>query len=101
MSIVERTINRLSNTHILIKSTIPSGTTDCLHNTTGKNISFSPEYVGESAYFNPIHKSIKDARFFIVGGSPGEAEYLFDIFGPILGPHTQYFQCRPAEALSL
>lgn len=97
-SIVEHAINRLNNPHILIKSTIPPGTTDYLLNKTGKNISFSPEYIGESTYLNPIHESIKDTRFFIVGGNAGEAEYLFNIFESILGPHTQYFQCTPTEA---
>jgi UDP-glucose dehydrogenase len=97
-SIVESTVDRLSNTHILIKSTIPPGTTNYLRNKTGKNISFSPEYIGESTYFNPIHKNIKDTKFLIVGSSPDEAEYLFNVFEPILGPHTQYFQCTPTEA---
>ncbi len=98
ISIVEAAIERLNNSHILIKSTIPPGTTDHLRRVTGKNILFSPEYVGESAYFNPVHRTMKETDFLIVGGPQKECEYIFNILEPILGPYARYFDCTPTEA---
>ena len=98
ISILEDAIERLDNFHILIKSTIPPGTTEFLRVKTGKSISFSPEYIGESTYINPVYKTMRDTRFIIVGGVLQECEYIFNIFEPILGPYTQYFNCTPTEA---
>ncbi len=50
LSLIEETINWLSTPLILIKSTVPPGTVKNLVEKTGKNIAFSPEYVGESSY---------------------------------------------------
>jgi len=98
VSIVEAAIERLSNLHIMIKSTISPGTTDLLRQKTGKNITFSPEYIGESTYFNPVHQTMKETPFLIVGGPVAEAEYLFNIFEPIMGPYAHYFKCSAIEA---
>lgn len=96
--IVEAAISRLSNQHILIKSTIAPGTTDRLQKETGKKICFSPEYIGESTYHNPVYASMKDTPFMIVGGPKDERTYMFHIFEPIMGPYTQYFGCEAIDA---
>ena len=97
-SIVEAAIERLNNPHILLKSTISPGTTDRLRQKTGKNITFSPEYIGESTYFNPVHQTMKETPFLIIGGPTEEIEYLFNIFEPIMGPYAHYFKCSAVEA---
>lgn len=98
ISIVEEAIKKLNNPYILIKSTISPGTTDRLRRITGKKILFSPEYIGESTYFNPVHKSMKETPFLIVGGPQKEVEQMFTIFEPVMGPYAHYFQCSAIEA---
>ncbi|HSX02566.1 MAG TPA: hypothetical protein VLI05_04630 [Candidatus Saccharimonadia bacterium] len=97
-SIVERALKRLDNPRILIKSTVPPTTTERLRVQTGKKICFSPEYIGESTYFNPIHQSIAETPFVIVGGPDDEVGYYFDIFEPVMGPHATYYSCSASEA---
>jgi len=97
-SIVKAAVTRLANQHILIKSTMAPGTTEKLQHETGKAICFSPEYIGESSYHNPVYTSMKDTPFLIVGGPKAEREYMFSVFEPVMGPYTHYFGCEAIEA---
>jgi len=97
-SIVESAILRLNNPYILVKSTVAPGTIERLRKETGKKICFSPEYIGESTYYNPIHTSMKDTPFLIIGGPEEERTHLFSIFEPIMGPHAHYYGCEAIEA---
>lgn len=97
-TIVEEAISRLDTPHILIKSTIAPGTTDRLRRKTNKKICFSPKYIGESAYNNPIHKTMKHTPFLIIGGPKEERNYLFSCFEIILGPHVTYYGCEALDA---
>lgn len=54
VSRVRDAVEMLPVNRILLKSTVPPGTTDRLREETGKQICFSPEYVGESAYYQPF-----------------------------------------------
>jgi len=98
ISIVEAAISKLNNTHILLKSTVAPGTTAQLQKITGKDVCFSPEYIGESSYYNPVYTSMKETPFLIVGGPKAEREYMFTIFETILGPYAHYFGCEAIEA---
>jgi nucleotide sugar dehydrogenase len=98
ISIVEEAIARIATPYILIKSTIAPGTTDKLRASTGKKICFSPEYIGESTYQNPIHKTIRNTPFMIIGGPENERNYLFSCFELILGPHATYYGCNALDA---
>ena len=55
ISIVEDSLKQLSARAILIKSTIEIGTTDTLTHLYKRNIVFSPEYIGESKYYQPYY----------------------------------------------
>lgn len=79
-SIVEAAISRLDNPYILVKSTVAPGTIDRLRQETGKSICFSPEYIGESTYYNPVHTSMKNTPFLIIGGPEEERSHLLSIF---------------------
>ena len=94
-SIVEEVIGWLETPLILIKSTIPPGTSDRLSRQTGLDICFSPEYVGEGQYFIPEWKypNPTDPRshgFLIVGGPKPFASAIIDIFKEKLGPDCFY-----------
>lgn len=98
ISIVEQTVAKLSNKHILIKSTVKPGTTEYLSKKYKKNICFSPEYIGESTYNNSYYNEMIDTPFLIVGGDPTEAYYYFEIFEKLWGPECVYYQCSSLEA---
>jgi UDPglucose 6-dehydrogenase len=71
-----------------IKSTIPPGTTDRLIAQTGKQIAFSPEYTGETA-FHP-HKSRLSMDVVAVGGRKDIAELIVHVYTLVLGPEPVY-----------
>jgi len=99
-SAVEESIAWLEVPLILIKSTIPPGTTDRLAKETGKQIAFSPEYMGESSYVTPwwkdigyIHPSdLKKHDFQIFGGERSTTSAILEYFKVILGPVVTYAQ---------
>jgi UDPglucose 6-dehydrogenase len=96
---VGEAVNRLPISRVLIKSTVAPGTTDLLARSTGKQICFSPEYVGESSYYHPFWAAgVRDVPFVILGGPPSARRWLIDLLLPVLGPTKVYFQCSALEA---
>src|SRR3990167_1297251 len=96
-SIVEEVIGWLQTPLILIKSTIPPGTTKRLKEATGKRICHSPEYVGEGGYYVPFwlfpHPTEPQHHsFMIIGGDPKDREDILQIFYPVLGASKTYYQ---------
>ena len=91
-SIVEETIAWVEAPLILLRSTVPPGTTDRLQKLTGKRIVFSPEYAGESGYWTP-HPFTTDERempFYIFGGDAGDCEAIIDYYVVVTGPTKKY-----------
>ena len=98
-SLVESTVKSIPNDFIIIKSTVEPGTTDRLRRETEKRIVFSPEYVGESTYYNPyFNNSMADVPFVILGGEKRDTNEIIDILLPILGPTKNYFQTSAINA---
>jgi nucleotide sugar dehydrogenase len=97
-SIVENAVAQLDTPLIMIKSTVAPGTTDRLKNHTGKHIVFSPEYIGESKYYNPVYKTMLDANFHIVGGAGADVSGAFELLEKISGPYCTYYGCSAVEA---
>lgn len=96
---VEEALERLPVSTVLLKSTVPPGTTDLLASATGKQICFSPEYVGESSYPHPYWPAgVTDVPFVILGGQPPVRTWFIDMLQPVLGPAKTYFQCTAREA---
>lgn len=101
ISAVEEVVGWLDAPLIVIKSTVPPGTTDRLAAETGKAIHFSPEYMGEPKWFVPPWKYPDPRRpethdFVIVGG-PRASEVL-DFFVAVMSPDTRYTACTAIEA---
>lgn len=97
ISIVEEVVGWLETPLILIKSTLPPGTTKYLKTTTGKRICHSPEYVGEGGYYIPFWEfphptEPQHHSFMIIGGDPQDREDILQFFYPILGPTKTYYQ---------
>lgn len=72
-----------------IKSTIPPGTVDRLVAETGKQICFSPEYVGETRW-HPW-KGIDAHGFLIVGGEKNVSDLVVRAYQEYLGPLVRYY----------
>jgi UDPglucose 6-dehydrogenase len=96
---VHEAIGSLPCERLLLKSTVPPGTTAGLAASTGKSICYWPEYVGESTYVNPYFpSSIAQVPFVILGGEPADRRWFIDRLLPVLGPTKTYFQCTSTEA---
>lgn len=100
ISLVDEAVALVNSEYILIKSTIPPGTTAMLANKYGKRIVFSPEYIGESTYVTPWWKDIgymdphdiKKHDFFIFGGKESETSEVLQTFKKVMGPIPKYIQ---------
>ncbi len=102
-STVKKVIGWLKTPLILIKSTIPPGTTDELKKRFKKRICFSPEYIGEGKYLiapwkypDPLDPSFH--TFQIIGGSKRDAEDIVGIIVERLGPEKFYYIVDAVEA---
>jgi UDPglucose 6-dehydrogenase len=96
-SIVEEVVSWLEAPLILIKSTIPPGTTKRLKEKYGKRICHSPEYVGEGGYYVPFwlfpHPTEPQHHsFMIIGGDQQDRDDMLDYFYPVLGATKTYLQ---------
>lgn len=100
LSFINSAISLIQSPLILIKSTIPPGTTDRLRDETGKRIVFSPEYLGESTYWSPhkFDRDVKETPFFTFGGDPRDCSAIIDFFSPIAGPTKIYRQTDAKSA---
>lgn len=103
LSIIKEVVGWIETPLILIKSTIPPGTTDQLCADTGKNICFSPEYVGEGKYqITPWkYMSPNDPlthEFQIFGGAKETRDAIANIFVQALGPEKIYYLIEAVEA---
>ncbi len=96
-SIVEEILGWLTTPLILIKSTVPPGTTRILKQKFKKRICHSAEYIGEGGYFIPFWKYPHPTEplyhdFMIIGGDQKDREEILQFFYPVLGATKTYFQ---------
>ncbi|MDT4938453.1 MAG: UDPglucose 6-dehydrogenase [Pseudonocardiales bacterium] len=97
ISNVRSAVDQVPLDRVLIKSTVPPGTTDGLAAATGKAVCFSPEYLGET----PFHPWANDATavpFAIVGGPPQIREWFLDRLAEVLSPETRLLGCSALDA---
>ena len=105
-SSVEEAVGWLKTPLILCKSTVPPGTIKRLSEKTGKNIAFSPEYIGEGKYVvqwwkdkgYPHPTDMKYHDFQIVGGKREITGKILEYFKRVLGPGPHYLQTDSTTA---
>lgn len=95
------------NSLVLIKSTIPPGTTENLLAEFNHRICFSPEFIGEGKYQvqwwkdkgYPHPTDMKYHDFQIVGGRNKDARAILEFFKKVTGPEPKYIvtDARTAE----
>jgi len=100
LSIVNKKLEWLDTSLILIKSTVPPGTTQGLIDKHSKEIVFSPEFIGEGNYVVPWWKDkgyphptdMKYHDFQIFGGKRETTGKVLEFFKRVLGPDAKYIQ---------
>lgn len=103
-SIVEEVASWIDAKNILIKSTIPPKTTEKLVKKTGKNICFSPEYIGEGKYEIPFWKGYPDPNdmkkhdFMIIGGEKKTRTEILSFFKKVYGAEPRFYQTDSTTA---
>lgn len=106
ISTIESIVKEIKTALILIKSTVPPGTTQNLSKDTGKSIVFSPEFVGEGKYVvqwwkdrgYPHPTDMKYHDFQIFGGDRIVTEKVLQFFVSVLGPEAKYIQTDSTTA---
>jgi nucleotide sugar dehydrogenase len=99
ISLVEDTVQKLKTPLILLKSTVEIGTTEALIKKTNKRIVFSPEFVGESKYYNPyFNNNMLETPWVVLGGASEDTKKVLEILIKVLGPTKKYYQCSSKEA---
>ncbi len=96
---VRAALAAVPNERIILKSTVPPGSTDSLGLEYSKEICYWPEYIGQSAYYNPYFADdIRAMPFVIIGGERRCRAWALEVLQRVLGPAKTYFQCTSLEA---
>jgi UDPglucose 6-dehydrogenase len=101
ISIVESVVSWCQSPIIVIKSTVPPGTTDMLSARYRKNLHFSPEYMGEGRQFvapwkYPDPRDARSHQFVICGGD--SATMVLDLYSTVMSNDAAYIACKNVEA---
>ncbi len=106
LTAVTAAIQQLATPLILVKSTVPPGTTDGLIKETGKKIAFSPEYIGEGNYVVPWWKDkayphptdMRYHDFHIFGGEQSTVSAIMQFFKRVVGPEPAFLATNTVTA---
>jgi UDPglucose 6-dehydrogenase len=79
VSVVEEVVSWIECPHIIIRSTVPVGTTDRLRSETGKAITFQPEYGPAETPDHPFN-DLRKVRWAILGGDRSETIPVADLY---------------------
>jgi UDPglucose 6-dehydrogenase len=93
IAVVEEVVSWCRAPIIVIKSTVPPGTTDMLSARYRKNLHFSPEYMGEGRQFvapwkYPDPRDPRSHSFVIVGGD--SADMVLDLYATVMANDAHY-----------
>lgn len=96
---VRAAVQALPVERVLLRSTVPPGTTEALVEETGKQICFSPEYVGETSFSRLRWEAwAQDELFWILGGDAGTTRWFAARIAEIHGPEPRLHQTSATEA---
>lgn len=95
LSQVRSVLKWLNTPLIILKSSVPPGTTELLLKETGKPIVFSPEFVGETAW---SVTNVSNSSFFVFGGDATLTAKAVQLYAAIGGPQKTYRQTDATKA---
>ena len=98
VSIVEEAVGWIECEHIVLRSTVPVGTTDRLRRETGKSIVFQPEY-GPAATPDHPFNDLRKIRWVILGGERADTIPVADLYKTVFNSeiHIHQTDARTAE----
>jgi UDPglucose 6-dehydrogenase len=98
VSIVEEVVGWIECDHIVLRSTVPVGTTDRLRRETGKSIVFQPEYGPAETPDHPFNDPHK-VRWVILGGERSDTVAVADLYKTVFNSDIVLHQtdARTAE----
>ena len=95
-SIVEEVVGWISCPLIVIRSTIPPGTTEALCKKYGKKLVMNPEYIGETVD-HPLMNS-QQRKFLILGGEKSAIQKCIEVYQKVYNAGVHIYQCTSTEA---
>jgi UDPglucose 6-dehydrogenase len=90
-SIVEEVVSWCTSKIIVIRSTIPPGTTARLRHQTGKRIVFQPEYIGETVAHPLLDHQAQG--FSVLGGPIEETRQAADLYKGLYHASHRFYFC--------
>ncbi|MFE1391020.1 Rossmann-fold NAD(P)-binding domain-containing protein [Streptomyces albogriseolus] len=89
-----------SRVPVILRSTVPPGTTDALAKRYGREVIFWPEYVGETRFATPTWRVLaEDQPFQLVGAWKSSVTTCWlDLMAETFGPLVRLHRVDPAEA---
>jgi nucleotide sugar dehydrogenase len=92
MTAIDEVFSWLRTSWIVIRSTVPPGTTEQLRQRHNRPVVFWPEYIGEWAYAVPWERSPTGWPFVLLGGRPGDTSPLIPWLARVYGAERTYRQ---------
>jgi len=90
-SMVEESVAWIESDVIVIRSTVPPGTTDRLREKYGKRIVFQPEYLGETADHPMV--GVGSQRFAVLGGPIEDTAPVADLYKRFFNSDLRFYFC--------
>jgi nucleotide sugar dehydrogenase len=96
---VEDAVAQLSTELVVIRSTVPPGTTDALAAASGGRLCHFPEFYGEGQHTGlPRPQRLQDIEFCVIGGPAETRDAIVSLLAPLYGPRPVWHRCRAIES---
>ena len=92
LSAIEEVVGWIRADILVLRSTVPPGTSRRLSQETGRSIAFWPEFYGEWSYATPWEYSVEGWPSVILGGEPEITRAVVELLAPRLGAMKIYRQ---------
>ena len=90
LSQIKNVFSWIKNDLVIIKSTIPPGTTELLKKKYNKHIVFSPEYIGQTIAHNML--DLVNRNFWIFGGDKEDTEKAVEFWKSYVKSTARFYQ---------
>lgn len=97
ISIVQEVCSWLKSDLVVIRSTVPPGTTESIRDSFQLRTVCWPEYIGQWEYPSKFGAQLADWPFVLVGGHPDDTRELVEILAEKLGPEKTYRQSSAVQ----
>jgi UDPglucose 6-dehydrogenase len=96
VSIVEETVAWVEAPLIILRSTVPPGTTDRLRQQYRRHVVFQPEYLGETP--GHVFGNMAERTFVVLGGLPEDTSKAADLYKHYYNAMVYFYFCDAVTA---